>query len=252
MLDAHRLERPLTVETEPKRRAERAKEARQLAKAMAEAKAANRKVERLRETFAARENEDPAHRAKRDARNARRETLADIRECLTGERREAKARGVPIYEVWHFVFERWRKAGEPREGVEIPFERIQSHLTKHVARKGTHRERDGYSARQIRELVRDAVESGVIAVRDNGPNPRVFTPQMVDGFVKFPNRSARLESRKWDRFLKSQGGSSKRENAKKGGSSRVAVMRPRTATVKSCKALSHNGFGLMPARGFRR
>lgn len=160
-----------------RRALERSVETEQLARLDREIDTLLRKRDSIEQNCLNRDEEEDERRAARFARNDRREAKADVRYALTGERRVRLANCRPVFLVWHYIYERWRKAGYPCDGVEIELDRIRLHLEKRGP-KATRADRVGFSERWVRELVRECVDREALRVQKHGQRPRTYHPQL--------------------------------------------------------------------------
>lgn len=130
-----------------------------------------------------RDQETDDVRGRRFARQDWREALTEVRYQLTGERRDNKARQYPVYVVWAYIYDRYRKARDaarsrllPDGGVEITTNEMQQHLAKH-AKKGTRTDKPGYSLKQIKRFISELEQCGVLEVHKHSHRRRSYIPK---------------------------------------------------------------------------
>lgn len=148
----------------------------------------NRQIEQLLRQRAgieanrvARDEEDDERREARYARNDVREAKAEVRYALTGRRRARDANNYPVFVLWNYIYERWRKAGSPDWGVEIPFNQIRQHLSKHCVKR-SRTDVKGFSERRVQGLIEECDLRRALDVRKHGQRPRTYLPKM-DGVI---------------------------------------------------------------------
>ena len=88
-----------------------------------------RALQGVDDSFARRQAEAPEQRAARILNNRTKEQLKEVRFRLTGERRAYKAESL-AYRAFLFIYRKWREAGQPHDGVTIPFASLEKHLKR--------------------------------------------------------------------------------------------------------------------------